>query len=71
MLLFKTGHNLLLNNNINKNLSGALDNNLNFEFYNLLIHYNIKSNSTQLKLVIKNLPCMCVRQKQHMWVLYY
>jgi len=63
-------HNLLKNNNTNKRLRGALDNNLTFKFYNRSVHSNIKTYSTILKLANENLLCLtCVRRRQHMRVL--
>jgi len=37
-------HNLLKNDNSNKSLRGALDNNLTFKLYTRLTHSNIKTN---------------------------
>jgi len=60
--LKKNNHVLLKNNNINKKLRRPLDNNLTFKLYNRSIHFNIKTNSTLLKLVNEHLISpTCVR----------
>jgi len=66
-MLFKC--NLLKNNNINKSLRGALNNNLTFKFYSKSTYSNNKTNSTLLKLVNEHLLCRtCTRRRQQIRV---